>query len=277
MLSKEKEIQLTNQACEIRQETLKSIASIGSGHIGGSLSIAEVLAVLYGEVMRINPKEPRWQDRDRLVVSKGHSGPAVYSALALHGYFDKELLYTLNKPGTHLPSHCDMQKTTGIDMTTGSLGQGASSAMGIAVALKYDKKDNFVYLVLGDGECQEGQVWEAALFAAQQKLDNVIAFVDFNGLQVDGEINCICSLGDIAGKFDRFGWNSQEVNGHSVTEIYDAIEKAKLVNGKPSVIILHTKKGRGISDLEGKAACHSTVITKEQLSNWLKELEAVKI
>lgn len=277
MLTREEAFELKLKANDIRKETVKTIASIGVGHIGGSLSIAEVLAVLYFHEMNIDPKNPKWPDRDWLVVSKGHSGPAVYSALALKGYFDKEMLYTLNKPNTKLPSHCDMRKTPGIDMTTGSLGQGASAAAGIAIGNKYDGRKNYTYLILGDGESQEGQVWEMAMFAAHHKLDNLIAFVDYNKLQIDGQTNDVCSLGDIVAKFTSFGWDTVIVDGHSVEAICEAIESAKIINNKPHMIVLDTVKGKGISALEGKASCHNANISAEQLEEYLKELDEIEI
>jgi len=186
MLPNEKIKALERFATEIRLETMKELTHLGFGHVGGDLSVIETLAVLYGEVMRIDPKNPRWSDRDWLVVSKGHAGPAVYATLALTGYFPLEELLTLNQGGTRLPSHCDRNKTIGIDMTTGSLGQGVSSAIGIALGNRLDQRENYTYLMIGDGVCDEGQVWEGALFAAHHKLDHLIAFVDANKKQLDG-------------------------------------------------------------------------------------------
>ena len=247
----QKEInKLEKFSTEIRLETLKEIKNLGFGHIGGAMSIVEALAVLYGKVMKINPKEPKWEDRDWLVVSKGHAGPAVYATLALKGYFPIEELMTLNKPKTNLPSHCDRNKTIGIDMTTGSLGQGMSTAIGIALGNRLDRRDSNTYLILGDGECDEGQIWEGALFAHHHKLDNLIAFVDANKKQLDGYTKDINDLGDIAQKFSSFGWHAQDVNGAKVAKIYEAIEKAKEVKGQPSVIILDTIKGQGIKFVE---------------------------
>ncbi len=259
-------------ATDIRRETMKCVASIGSGHIGGALSIAELLAVLYGKIMRYDPQNPKLKERDFFVLSKGHAGPALYSTLALKGFFPKELLYTLNKPKTTIPSHCDMRKTIGIDMTTGSLGQGASSACGIALGNRMNKLSNFTYVVFGDGELQEGQIWEAALFAAHNKLSQLIAFVDCNGLQVDGSVDNVCSLGDLEKKFSSFGWHTQTVNGHDVDEIYKATINAQNVTYSPSVIMLLTKKGKGISAFEDKAQCHSANITEDILKLGLEEL-----
>ena len=262
-------------AIDIRKETIKCIGHLGVGHIGGALSIVDVLAVLYGGEMRIDPSDPKKDDRDMLVVSKGHSGPAVYATLALKGYFPMEMLETLNRPGTRLPSHCDMKRTPGIDMTTGSLGQGASSAMGIACANRLKGYDNYTYLILGDGEIEEGQVWEAALFAAAKKLSRVIAFVDYNKLQIDGYVNDISALGDVAAKFESFGWYAQNVtDGHDVEQIAAAIANAKAQNEKPSVIVLNTVKGKGYSKIEGSVASHSMPVTGEMVAEALAELDA---
>lgn len=261
-------------AKEIQMETVKTIGDLGIGHIGGALSVAHVLAVLYGKQLRHDPKNPKWEDRDWLVVSKGHAGPAVYSALALRGFMDMEQLKTLNRPGTKLPSHCDMNLTTGIDMTTGSLGQGASTAAGVALSFRMDGKDNYTYLILGDGEINEGQVWEMALFAAHRKLDHLIAFVDYNKLQLDGPTEEICALGDVAGKFEAFGWFAQDVDGHDVEAIDQAIDTAKQHKRKPCMIVLNTIKGNGWSAIAGNASCHNMPITKEQMEEALSEMQA---
>ena len=267
-----KEIRRLGKRIEI--ETMRAIGNLGIGHIGGSLSIADVLSVLYGKAMKYDPANPRWSGRDWLILSKGHSGPALYAALALKGFFPMEELMTLNKPGTRLPSHCDRNRTPGIDMTTGSLGQGSSLAAGVALSHKVDKMDNWVYLIMGDGEIQEGQVWEMAMFAAQQKLDNLIAFIDSNGMQVDGRLCDICDMGDIAGKFREFGWHTQQTDGHDAAAIDTAIENAKSQTGKPSVIILNTIKGHGWKLMAGNPGCHNMSITKEQLATALTDMEA---
>lgn len=274
-MDKKQVAELKRFAVEIRKETVKTIASLGSGgHVGGSLSLAEVLAVLYGGEMNVDPSDPKKEDRDWLVVSKGHSGPAVYSALALKGFFDKEMLYTLNRPQTDLPSHCDMNHTPGVDMTTGSLGQGASLAMGIACGNRLKGKDNWTYLILGDGECQEGQVWEAFLFAAHQKLSHLIAFIDWNKCQLDGFTDDVCRMGDLEAKLREFGWDARTVDGHDVEAIAGAIRAAKAETGKPSLIVLDTVKGRGISLAEGKPSSHSMAISPEEEKEALKELDA---
>ncbi len=224
--------------------------------------------------MKYDPQTPRWEERDWLVVSKGHSGPAVYSALALKGFMPMSELETLNRPGTHLPSHCDRNLTPGVDMTTGSLGQGASTAAGVALAHQMDGKSNRIYVVFGDGELNEGQVWEMALFAAHRKLSNLTAFVDYNKLQLDGPTDEICRLGDVAAKFREFGWHAQSVDGHDVEAINGAVEDAKAQTDKPSVIVLNTIKGAGWSGSANKASCHNMTISREQLAQALSEMEA---
>jgi transketolase len=273
--------QLKKFATEIRLETLKEIKSLGFGHIGGSMSIVETLAILYGKAMKINPQIPKWENRDWLVVSKGHAGPSVYAALALKGYFPIEELMTLNKPKTNLPSHCDRNKTIGIDMTTGSLGQGMSTAIGIALGNRLDRRDSYTYLILGDGECDEGQVWEGALFAHHHKLSHLITFIDNNKKQLDGYTKDINDLGNIAEKYDSFGWHVQDVDGSDLKKIYEAIEKAKEEKGKPSVIILDTIKGQGLKFVEDTMANHHMIFSAEdhkaadkcivELENKLKE------
>ena len=273
MLDVERVRELRQFATRIRMEALKSIAAVGIGHIGGTLSICDLLAVLYGAVMRVDPAAPGWEGRDYLVLSKGHSGPALYAALALKGFFPPDLLKTLNQPGTSLPSHCDRLRTPGIDMTTGSLGQGASSAAGIALGLKRRGMPNRVFLVLGDGECNEGQVWEMALFARQFRLDNLTAFVDYNKQQIDGFTYEICDLGDIAAKFAAFGWHAQTVDGHDIAAMIQAIEAAQIMEGRPAVIVLNTVKGKGVSWWEGNPNNHNIPITAEELGRALQELE----
>jgi transketolase len=260
-------------AADIRIQTIRMFADAGYGHIGGAMSIADVLAVLYGSVMAIDPKNPQWEERDRLVLSKGHSGPALYAALALKGYFPLSELKTLNQGGTKLPSHCDRLKTPGIDMTTGSLGQGVSAAMGIAVALRMKRSESYTYLIVGDGELQEGQVWEGVQFAAHQKLDHLIAFVDDNKKQLDGRVNDICRPYDVSAKFTSFGWYAQVVKGYEVKEIHQAVMQAKSEREKPSVIILDTIKGKGCSFAENADFNHYMVISNEMAEDAVKEIE----
>jgi transketolase len=275
MLDQQQISRFNRLATKIRIATIREIASVGAGHVGGTLSLAEVLAVLYGGVMKIDPVNPGWKNRDWLVVSKGHAGPAVYAALAFKGYFPMEELDTLNRPGTNLPSHCDRNKTPGIDMTTGSLGQGASSAIGIALGNRIDGRDNYTYLILGDGECQEGQVWEAALFAGQYKLSHLIAFIDNNRQQLDGYTRDVCDLGDLEQKFVDFGWFAQSVDGHDVAQIYEAVVKAKEQNAKSSMIVLNTVKGKGWGFAEGQLNNHHMTISKQQMAEAVKGLEKV--
>lgn len=266
-------IDIKKFAVQIRTEAMRAICCVGAGHVGGVLSIVDTIAVLYGSVMNIDPQNPRWADRDYLICSKGHAGPAIYAALALKGYFPIEELATLNKPGTHLPSHCDRNLTTGVDLTTGSLGQGTSQAVGVALGNRLDGRNNYTYLIIGDGEMQEGQVWEAILCAAQQKLDHLITFVDNNNKQLDGWTKDINDLGDIKAKFEAFNWYADEVDGSNVKEILEAIEKAKAVNGKPKAIILHTIKGKGWSFAENEFSNHSMTVNAQQLETIIKELQ----
>ncbi|GHU43226.1 transketolase [Spirochaetia bacterium] len=238
--------ELKKFAAEIRLWTLKCVGSRGFGHLGGALSIVDTLAVLYGGEMKIDPENPALTDRDKLVMSKGHAGPAVYAALALKGYFDKEILKTLNQPGTTLPSHCDRKLTPGVDMTTGSLGQGVSTAIGLALAQQMDGTGARTFLVTGDGEINEGQVWEGALFAPVHKLTNLTWFVDYNKKQLDGTTHDIMDLGDIAAKFAAFGWATQTIHGNDVEAVSKAVKKAKAETGKPSCIVLNTTKGAGV-------------------------------
>lgn len=264
-------------AVKIRKNILRTIASKGTGHVGGSLSIADALAVLYGCVMNLDPKHPEKEDRDYIVLSKGHSGPAMYAALAAKGYFDESILDTLNQNNTILPSHTDRMKTPGVDMTTGSLGQGASLAAGAAFADKLDKRDSFTYLILGDGELDEGQVWESLLFAAHHRLSNLITFVDANGKQLDGTTEQVCSLGSIEKKFDAFGYHVISVeNGNDTRQIYKAVMEAKAEKAVPSVIVLHTVKGAGVRKYADMDNCHSTTVSRMELDDFYRELDGEK-
>ncbi len=274
MLSKERVRDLKIFSKKIQIETIKMIASLGVGHLGGSLSIADALAVLYGAQMKYDPKNPKWEERDWFVCSKGHAGPAVYAALAMKGFFPMSELNTLNRPGTRLPSHCDRLKTPGIDMTTGSLGQGASTAAGIALAHQMNQKSNKVFLMLGDGEINEGQVWEMALFAGTKKINNLIAFVDYNKLQLDGPTCEICDVGNVAKKFEDFGWYAQDIDGHDVLAINNAIENARAQHEKPSMIVLNTIKGDGWSTVANKSSCHNLTISPAQMEEALGEMNA---
>ena len=259
---------------DIREQTLRSIASIGIGHVGGCLSVVEVLAALYYKHMNIDPKRPDMEGRDRFVLSKGHAGPALYATLALKGYFPLEDLLTLNASGTNLPSHCDMLKTVGIDMTTGSLGQGFSCAVGVAMGSKIKKDGATIYTIIGDGESQEGQIWEAAMLAAHRKLDNLIAFTDYNKLQIDGPVAEINDLEPLGDKWRSFGWHVISVDdGNDLDAIDRAITDAKAQKSRPTMIIAHTKKGKGVSFVEERgAANHNMPFTAEDLEKALVEI-----
>ena len=266
--------ELERFAAQIRLETVRQVGIRGFGHIAGALSVTDALAVLYGSIMRVDPKNPNWKERDKLVMSKGHAGPALYSTLAMLGYFPMDWLETLNQNGTHLPSHCDARLTPGIDMTTGSLGQGASAAVGLALAQKMDGLDSRTYLFVGDGECNEGQVWEAIMFAAQQKLGNLTLFVDRNRKQLDGATEGIIDMGDIAAKIKSFGFHTQEINGGEVSAIHAACTAASIVTDKPSCIVLNTIKGKGVKAIEETEANHHMVVDGDLLADALKECEA---
>lgn len=233
-------------AADIRIQCMEQFKALGVGHVGGSMSMADLMACLYGKIMNVDPTAPRWESRDRIIVSKGHAGPAMYAALALKGFFPVEELKTLNQLGTRLPSHTDRNRTPGVDMTTGSLGQGFSSGLGIALGCKMKGLDNYTYIILGDGELAEGQVWECAMFAPAKGLDRVIAFVDKNQYQLDGTTDQVLPLGDVRQKFEDFGWYALEVeNGNDVAAICNAVEQAKANTDKPKMIILNTVKGLG--------------------------------
>lgn len=261
---------------QLRCDVCESIGSIGVGHIGGSLSIVELLAVLYFDQMHIDPKRPDMPGRDRLICSKGHAGPAVYAALAERGYFDRSLLLTLNQGGTHLPSHCDMNLTPGIDMTTGSLGQGFSAAVGVALGSRLENDGATIYAIIGDGESQEGQIWESAMFAGNYGLDNLIAFTDCNGLQVDGKVEDVGNLEPLADKWRAFNWNVIEVmNGNDVDAVRAAVIEAKTNrgSGKPTMVLLRTTKGAGVSFVIAKgAANHNAPFSKEDAVRAIAEI-----
>ena len=260
-------------SADIRIETIRALGEAGFGHIGGAMSVADVLGVLYGGVMDIRPNEPDWEGRDILVMSKGHSGPALYAALALSGYFPMDWLKTVNKPGTRLPSHCDRLKTPGIDMTTGSLGQGISMAVGLALAGKLKGNAHTIYCIVGDGETQEGQVWEAAESAVSLGLDNFILFVDYNKIQLDGAVHDTNKHFDLMSKFKSFGFHAREVRGYDAGDIYNGVLSAKAKGTKgPSVIILDTYKGLGCSFAEG-VFNHYMYITPEMARQAIDEVE----
>lgn len=263
---------IEQKATEIRKLAVKSISKAGSGHPGGSLSCADLVASLYFGVMNVKPDDPNWSDRDRFVMSKGHSCPALYAALALTGFYPVEELDNLRQMGAMLQGHPCSKTTPGVDVSTGSLGQGLSVANGIAIGAKLDEKDYYVYCLMGDGETEEGQIWEAAMSASHYKLDNVIGFVDHNHLQIDGKIEDVIGNTKIAEKFEAFGWNTLTINGHDVAEILGAIEKAKASKGAPTAIIMNTVKGKGVSFMENQVGWHGAAPSAEQLAQALKEL-----
>ncbi|GKU82148.1 transketolase [Niallia sp. NCCP-28] len=248
---------------QIRLWTLKELHYLGFGHYGGSLSIVEALAVLYGGVMKIDPKNPKWQDRDYFILSKGHGGPSLYATLALKGFFPEAVLYTLNQNGTKLPSHPDRNLTPGVDMTTGSLGQGISAAVGVALSHKLSDRKNNTYCIVGDGELNEGQTWEAFQFASHHCLHHLFVLVDDNKKQLDGPTKEIIDPLDFAEKFKAFGFYTLRVDGSAISEIYEAIEKGRAQSEKPVAIILDTVKGQGVPYLEKKADNHHIRPTKE--------------
>jgi transketolase len=273
MVSTEKKA-LQAFAVRIRMALVEAIHSIGSGHVGGALSIADVLAVLYGREMNVRPEDPQWPDRDYLVVSKGHAGPAVYGTLALKGYFPYEELKTLNQGGTRLPSHCDRNKTPGIDVTTGSLGQGASQAAGLALGNRLKGRKNRVFLIVGDGELDEGQCWESFSFAAAKKLGNLVVLIDWNKKQLDGRVDEILPLGDIAAKMEVFGFDTVKVDGGDVEAIAAALERTRQGGDKPYAIVLDTVKGHGVAEAENTEMNHSMPINDERYARWMAELQA---
>lgn len=264
--------ELQKFAIQIRMGVAEQIKARGFGHIGGSLSVVDALAVLYGGVMRCDPKNPGWPERDKLVCSKGHAGPAVYAALALKGFFPYEELKTLNQPGTNLPSHCDRQKTPGVDMTTGSLGQGTSLAAGMALGDKLKGRNSRIYLIVGDGECNEGQVWEAAMFAAAKKLTNLVWLIDDNKKQLDGYTADVLTPFDLEEKFRAFGFDAMRIDGNDVEQIHAALMAP--IGEKPRAIVLDTLKGKGIDDVANTMANHSMNVSPETCDRWLRELQA---
>ncbi len=274
-MSNEKINQLAITATKIRKHALDAVYHAASGHPGGSLSIADILSVLYFDVMNVDANNPHDENRDRFVLSKGHCSPGLYGALAEKGYFPKEDVKNFRKIDSYLQGHPDMKGVPGVDMSTGSLGQGISAANGMALTAKLYEKDFRVYAVLGDGELQEGQVWEAAMFAAHYKLDNLIAFVDFNGLQIDGDIAKVMSPLPIDEKFKAFGWNVIVIDGHNYQQIMDAIASAKETKGKPSLIMAKTVKGKGVSFMENEAGWHGSAPNKEQYEQAISELDAL--
>jgi transketolase len=264
--------ELEKMARQLRRDVITMIATAGSGHPGGSLSAADIVTALYFKVMRHDPKTPQWPDRDRFVLSKGHAAPILYAALAECGYFPVEELSTLRKLDSRLQGHTDRTLTPGVEMSAGSLGQGLSYGIGIALAGGLDKRDYRVYVLLGDGECDEGQVWEAAMFAPHHRMDNITAIIDHNDLQLDGRVCDIMALEPLTDKWRAFNWNVLEINGHDIKEILQALKKAGEVIGKPTVIIAHTIKGKGVSFMEGNVDFHGKAPNPQETEQALKEL-----
>lgn len=267
---------LQNTAVSTRKDIISMLNQSKSGHPGGSLSAVEILSYLYFYEMKLDNKNPNWDERDRFVLSKGHAAPVLYSVLAQKEYFDKGELLKLRKTGAMLQGHPDMKGTPGIDMSTGSLGQGLSAANGMALAAKLDNKDYRVYVLLGDGELQEGQVWEAVMTSAHYKLNNVTAFIDYNGLQIDGKNSEVMTISPIEDKFKAFGWNTICIDGHDFMEIDSAVKKAKDIKDKPTVIVAKTTKGKGVSFMENEAGWHGTAPNDEQAAKAIDELEVCK-
>lgn len=267
-----KELQII--AARVRKNAITGVYHAKSGHPGGSLSVADILTYLYFEELRVDPKNPNDPDRDRFVLSKGHCAPGLYGALAERGFFAPEEMPNLRKIGHFLQGHPDMKRVPGVDMSTGSLGQGVSTANGMALAAKIDKKDYRVYTVTGDGELEEGQVWEAAMFAPHFGLDNLTLFVDNNGLQIDGEVTKVMNPTPIREKYEAFGWHVIEIDGHDFTEIERAVQEAKATKGKPTAIVCKTVKGKGVSFMEGQAGWHGVAPDEAQYQAAAAELDA---
>ncbi len=275
-ITKEKIHEILLKATEIRGHILEMTCVAKSGHPGGSMSMSDILATLYFYWLKTNPKDPLWEERDYFVLAKGHAAPALYATLAMKGYFPVDELKTLRQLGSKLQGHPDKHSLSGVEMSTGSLGQGLSVMVGMALALKYDKKTNRVFGVLGDGECQEGQVWEAAMAAAHFRLGNICIFIDKNGLQIDGATKDVMNIDPLADKFASFGWDVFTIDGHNVHEIVSTLEKADRVTDKPVVIIANTVKGKGITFMENQVCYHGAPITEEQLIKAKCELDIVK-
>ena len=273
-MDKQRKLELKRLACKIRMGVVEGVYQAKAGHIGGSLSSAEVLAYLYFEQMRVDPQNPQWEGRDRFVLSKGHVAPGLYATLAQRGFFPVEELKTLRKNGSRLQGHPSMRLTPGVDMSTGSLGQGISAAVGMALGAKLGGLDNMTYALLGDGEIEEGQVWEAAMFAAAKGLDRLVAVVDNNNLQIDGTIEEVNSPYPIPEKFAAFGWNVIEIDAHCFDEIEDAFTQAMQFNGKPTAIIMKSVKGKGVSFMEDKVDWHGVAPNEEQYRQAMAELQA---
>ncbi len=271
-MEQNKKRKLMKQAMDIRITGLKMVEKAHSGHIGGAFSMSEIMSVLYFDKMNIRPEEPDWEDRDRFVLSKGHCTVALYPTLALRGFFDVKLLDTFRKIDGHLSGHAEMRYVPGVDMSTGSLGQGFSVAVGMAVGAKMAGKELTVYTVMGDGEIQEGQIWEASMYAGAHRLDNLIGIVDSNKVQLDGTVKEVLDTGDLKQKFESFGFFVQSIDGHDVEAVSEAVDRAKAEKGRPSMIIANTVKGKGVSFMEGQSAWHGKTPNEEQFEAAFEEL-----
>ena len=274
MLTEQKIAYLQEKADKMRCDVIEMLAESKSGHPGGSLSAADIVATLYFHEMKLHDNDPVWPERDRFVLSKGHAAPILYSALTEKGYYPHEEIFTLRKINSRLQGHPDMKKLPGVDMSTGSLGQGISASVGMALASKLEHKEWRVYALLGDGECQEGLVWEAAMAAAHYKLDNLVAFLDHNGLQIDGDITKVMNPEPLAEKWGAFGWHIINIDGHDIQQIADALDEARNTKGKPTMIVAKTKKGKGVYFMEDKAEWHGVAPKLEEKVIALEELNA---
>lgn len=264
--------ELPSKAKEIRRDIIQMLAEAGSGHPGGSLSTTDILTALYFHLMNHNPEQPKWPDRDRLILSKGHGAPALYAALAQAGYFPRELLWTLRKLESPLQGHPDLRRLPGLEASTGSLGQGLSIGIGCALARRLDKRSYDTYVVMSDGETNEGQTWEAASAAAHHRVDHLIAILDYNKFQLDDAVHKICDMEPMVGKWQNFNWHVQEIDGHNFSQIVAAVREAKEVKGRPCIIVAHTIKGKGVSFMENNNHFHGVAPSKEEAQKALLEL-----
>ncbi|MBI1870662.1 MAG: transketolase [Chlamydiae bacterium] len=264
--------ELENLAHEMRKDIIIMIGKAASGHPGSSLSAIDIITALFFNIMRHDSKNPHWQDRDRFVLSKGHAAPALYAAYERSGYFPYEWIYNLRKLGSPLQGHPDRRKMDFVEASTGSLGQGLSVALGIGLAAKLDKKDYWTYCMIGDGESNEGQIWEAAMFASHQKIDNVTVILDYNKFQLDGAVKDILNMEPMKHKWESFGWHVQEIDGHNMKQIIDSLEQAKKIKNQPTMIIAHTVKGKGVSFMENNNHFHGVAPTPDEMRKALSEL-----
>jgi len=268
---------LEERALTLRRHTIRMIGKAQSGHPGGSLSAADIMAVLYFHKLNIDPKKPDWPDRDRFVLSKGHACPVLYAALAESGFFPVDELLTLRTLGGRLEGHPDMRKLPGIEISAGSLGQGLAVANGMALAARLDGRKSRIYVLMGDGECQEGEVWEASMFGAHHKLDNVVGIIDYNNLQIDGFVSDILEIQPLKEKWESFGWHTMEIDGHDVMAIAEAFDAVESIKGRPSMIIAKTTKCKGVSFMENKAEYHGKAPSGDELEKAMEELSCIEM